>query len=87
MSILIEDPAGVVAGGATALVMLGALVWRFAVECERAWLRAEAAGPEQWELEKFDSQIKETTPQDRRHAGARDRGASTARRERELTLI
>jgi hypothetical protein len=88
MSILIENPAGVAAGGAAVLAMLSAFVWRFGIECERAWLRAEAAGPEHWELEMLAHREQQPAhvPENPRPASAAQ-GTPSAQHERGLTLV
>ena len=40
--------------GAGFLALAGTLTWRVGIEFERAWLRALAAPPEQWEKDLFE---------------------------------
>ncbi len=43
--------------GASLLALAGTLTWRGGIEFERAWLRALAAPPEQWEQELFAREL------------------------------
>lgn len=84
MNILIDDPAAAASGGATLLLVAGLVLWRFGIECERAWLRAEAAPPEPFEDALFERMVLEQG----RRAGQRPLSeAADGERARELALV
>jgi hypothetical protein len=71
MSILIDDPTGVAAGGTMLLVLAGGLMWRLGIEFDRGWRRSEAAPPEPWERELFERMRREAAAAgERRDPGA-----------------
>jgi len=59
MSILIDDPAAAATGGATLALLAGLVLWRLGIQCERGWLRADAAPPEPFEEALFERMARE----------------------------
>jgi hypothetical protein len=80
MSLLIDQHAVSVAAGCASLVLttLGLTAWRFALECERGWLRCEALPLEPFEEELF-AQMRAELARNSMRASAEHRPAEESR--------
>ena len=63
--------------GAGFVALAGTLTWRLGIEFERAWLRALAAPPAQWEQELFarsmeEIELRRTSPEPATAAAVRE---------------